>query len=720
MNTKTLNSLCTSNVIKCTFKNAGKYAVQEIAIQGVNMAVNKCIDATVQTALKRAFQQKFKDSVSSALKKNQNFVNSLRKFIYATVPKTALEVRPGDYKIDQDLEMKIKDNVTMKMNMIMSNLLSNCQEVHQIVNTLSRVWDRAVQEFPKHISHSAHKYIKGLLTTTGYCTQIYELYSSIPTETTINSNFVPAFLKTMSEESSVKTWDEDEKPTLEDVERLTCELTDFLSEGVSQAMIDQFSGTATSVFTATFSQKLNSVTGTVVGNLLRRHETQGFFDNQQHYYNVKSAKERTEESLSETERNQTKAYAAKIADEQSQATALELHVLTQSNLLEGKGICVTVVDAQGKCLTEEIYPGADKEAGTIKLVLTKTQQEPQETEGFLNKLKGRLIGKTIPHSGHFDIIRPDGSREMVHSESQDCLFHAVIQATTNGDPDFVKQKATELRSKVGEEIRSKPGKYVKAVKIQTMFNATDRHSKFKIEGGGRSPEKINLYKETIKNLTQEGIIEGYQLGNVGVHEELLGKEKRSQGITEADHIPPKSTFTEAFDQLRKDKMKAAELKRKNEKLYDLIMNTKNDQNGKQQLCMNVLCFDHICALSSGNSRESRACRSLVSEALTNGDIEQAMKCSLIMAHPQSSDNIRNQLEIHRNSKPKNSGLSVESRNQYYQTGFRDMVIAYKEKGIIDQNQTTRLLKWVEENKYVNNNTPEYKDLIAKIEKAKHK
>lgn len=53
------------------------------------------------------------------------------------------------------------------------------------------------------------------------------------------------------------------------------------------------------------------------------------------------------------------------------ASALDVYVLTKSNLLKGNGVHITVVDENGKQLTEERYPGINKSAGDIKLRLTK-------------------------------------------------------------------------------------------------------------------------------------------------------------------------------------------------------------------------------------------------------------------------------------------------------------------------------------------------------------
>lgn len=72
--------------------------------------------------------------------------------------------------------------------------------------------------------------------------------------------------------------------------------------------------------------------------------------------------------------------------------------------------------------------------------------------GLWSSLVDRFMGKDMPHSGHFDIVRPDGSQETVNSSNQNCLYHAVIQATTNDPHHVIQQKASELRSKVSQEV----------------------------------------------------------------------------------------------------------------------------------------------------------------------------------------------------------------------------------------------------------------------------
>ncbi|KAL6491314.1 hypothetical protein MHYP_G00016590 [Metynnis hypsauchen] len=602
VSTQTFSTLCTSNVVKLNLKHASKYAVQEIAIQGVNTALNKGIDATLQKTFKLAFQETFNDSVYSALKENKAFVSAVTEFISSAIPKTVLEIQPATYKIDKNLENDIKDHATLKMNSTVSNLLKNCTEVHQTINALSQVWDKSAE----FVAKRSHVCIKALFTTAKISTSIYEMFSAIPTKKTIDSKFVPAFLQSLAEDQLFGSCKRDGREKLKDVKRLTDELIISISKGLSQAMIDHFSGSGSSILTTTFTQKLNAATGKVVGNLFVRHKTQSFFDNQKHHYDLKSAKESKDESLSERKKNETESYANKITDEQHPATALELHVLTKSNLLEGKGICVTVVDSKGKLLSEKTYPGSDQAAGNITVRLTKKPQNPQSETGMWEKFKSRINGEMTQQSGHFDIVHPDGSTQAVNSENQNCLFHAVIQATTKAPDHVVKDKAKELRHKVSEEIRSKPGKYVNAVKIQNMFNQTSSCNKFKIEGGFKKGDD-KKYQDYIKNKDKQEILSEYKLGEVGEHKGLLKMRKSTPGMVEADHIPPKSVWRDLCKVTDNKDPSVTSLKR-NREFCEQAMKMKNDQTGESQICMNTLYYDHRRALTTGSSTESNKCR----------------------------------------------------------------------------------------------------------------
>ncbi|KAK2859991.1 hypothetical protein Q7C36_004157 [Tachysurus vachellii] len=697
----------TKTMVKLNLKHASKYAVQELAIQGVNTALNTCIDATVQKTFQQGFQNTFKKSVRLTLRQNEEFIRALTDFISSGIPKAALQKESGSYRISKSLEKEMMDHMVYNTNLAMNDLIVNCKQIHQVINRLSQVWGKSAE----YVAHQPHACIKSLLSVASMSTTIYEMYSSIPTKQTIDCNFVPAFLKSMQKEALFETYDHDGRDKLADVERLKDDLIDLISEVLSQTMVESFSGSATSLFTKTFTQQLNSVTGKVVGNLLGRHETQCFFVNQQHHHDLKSAIKCKKRPLSEEELNELKCYANTVTDEQKPATALEVHVLTKSNLLDGKGICLTVIDDQGKILTEETYPGTDPAAGTIKLVLTKTPQASPGKRGIWSKLSERAMGKDTPVSGHIDIIRPDGSREIVNSTNQNCLFHAVIQATTKDPNDVVQQKAIELRRKISQEILAKPYKYVEAVKIQNMFNRTNSSNKFKIEAGIRKGDQEKFERFIKENkMTAEDIINAYHLGKVAEYESLLDMDKPTPGVIEADHIPPKNCFIKLIE----DPEMVKSLQNKKTAVYDFVMSMEKDQNGKKQLCMNAFYSDHRRALTTGYSSESIACRDLQTKTLASGDMEKVLKQSFILAHPTCSDHIRNSLGIKHNFETKNSGLSVADCHKYYKDGFEQLVCEYSRKKVIDNNQKDSLMKWVKEERYLDTSAVEYKEIKGAI------
>ncbi|KAL7875433.1 hypothetical protein AOLI_G00103960 [Acnodon oligacanthus] len=268
-----------------------------------------------------------------------------------------------------------------------------------------------------------------------------------------------------------------------------------------------------------------------------------------------------------------------------------------------------VMDSKVKLLSEETYPGTDPAAGKITLRLTKTPENPQTERGIWEKFKSILMGETTPQRGHFDIVHSDGALQAVNSENQNCLFHAVIQATTKAPDHVVKEKANKLRIRVSEEIRSNPAKYVNAVKIQNVFDQKNSFNKFKIEGGVREGDE-DKYKDYIKNKEPQEIINEYKLGEAGEYKELRNMEKPTPGMVEADHIPPKKVLRDICKWIddKKESKTVTLMKETNKEFFEQVMKMKNDQNGNMQICMNTLYFDHRRVLTSGNSTESKACR----------------------------------------------------------------------------------------------------------------
>ncbi|GAA6101345.1 uncharacterized protein LOC125141308 [Tachysurus ichikawai] len=196
-------------------------------------------------------------------------------------------------------------------------------------------------------------------------------------------------------------------------------------------------------------------------------------------------------------------------------------------------------------------------------------------------------------------------------------------------------------------------------------------------------------------------------------------EKPTAGVV-AQHIPPKSTWTAVLQLLKTNPQISASLEQKNNEAFYLMKKMKHDPYGKQQLCMNTLYTDHQRALSSGNRVESRACRRFLTNTFLSGDTEKALKLSLMMAHPQCSDNIWNDLGIRHQFRTRDPGLAVIDRNEYYKRGFKDIVKKYSKWDLIDQDQAIRLLQWVHKDLFLDTTTVDYKEIIHAIKDAKKK
>lgn len=60
------------------------------------------------------------------------------------------------------------------------------------------------------------------------------------------------------------------------------------------------------------------------------------------------------------------------------------------------------------------------------------------------------------------------------------------------------------------------------------------------------------------------------------------------------------------------------------------------------------------------------------------------------------------------------------RNDYYKRGFKDIVKKYGRWDLIDQEQTIRLINWVQKDIFLNTSTAEYKEILHVMKDEKKK
>ncbi|XP_060768159.1 uncharacterized protein LOC132875403 [Neoarius graeffei] len=443
---------------------------------------------------------------------------------------------------------------------------------------------------------------------------------------------------------------------------------------------------------------------------MHRQKTQRFFDDQRQKHK-KSASHKKVEQLSDEDKTKLIQYTEDMSKDGQPVTALDVYVLTKSNLLHGKGIQLTVVDENGKQLTEERYPGTNKSAGDIKLRLTKSAKSLHLPQAGV-----QLYG------GHFDLIQEDGRIISVSSDPQNALYHAVAQATGNETED-PKKEALVLREKVKKEIQTNLELYTPMLNLQRGYDFSHKNPrKYSITRGSHKEADVALqeYFQSVKFIRSDDriLIRVNHLGFVGENKRVLSARKSSKnttGILNTSHIPPKDSIRQAW-MFMENSGSVTEFRDKNLELYKLISSIKTDNNGQNLIAMEVLGQDHKRALTTGPSDRSQMARKLLADTMITGDVELLLKRCMILHHPLTAQKFRGALG---ESIPAESHvLSHDGIRGYYKAGYRNLVLEYSRMGILDQNQRERLDQWVIQDQHEDTNSAEYHELLQGLQKNK--
>ncbi|XP_014843912.1 PREDICTED: uncharacterized protein LOC106918565 [Poecilia mexicana] len=709
--------------VKECCKHAGKFAVQELAKQGCVAALSYTVSNALPAVFKRILNEAFRDKVFSMIKANSRLESALTNFICSAVPKTAMEQNFTNFTIDMSCENEIRLSVDIMTRDIIPDLMMDCTQVGKVLDTLSEVCGSVARHMEKQ---KEIKVLMKVLESAQYIKLCVEILNSFPTEDVIHKAFVPGLLKSLDQLPQEK-YDKDGRHSLADVKRLKKDLLHIIASSVLESFVEACSRHMTSIITRTCMTQINSAASSAVGNLLGRANTQGFFDNQLYKHQMKEAIRRPCESLSEESKQDFHCYIEEVCDVDRPASALDIHVLTQSDALQGKGIRVIVVDKDKKKLSEDYFPGKDSSAGDIVLQLSKDPEAQKQT------FTERLAGETRPYSGHFDIVKPDGAVIPVNSADMNCFYHAVVQATSCSTADH-KQRAVQLRSKVKHLMLQDTAKYAAAVNLQRGYEETHRYlDKYIISGGGRKTQQASRKDYNDKRNTTDmhdlqeheaDLIKTYDLGLVGRFDDIKGLRRTNRPNADnnnqscpvnADHIPPINTFQKAHEMLQKPENEALRnwLETSQPKLYAMI-----DKTGKRGLCREVLTEHHKQALTTGNSKGSHRIREKLAEVLISGDSHKAMKLSLIAANPEMSESLRRDAGIYQQNK-RPDVMSTKATRTYHGIGDRLLLDKYCEMGVINQSSKDDLHQWTKSQLY-SRNSAEYHELLEVLKPtAKH-
>ncbi|XP_029518290.2 uncharacterized protein LOC115130877 isoform X1 [Oncorhynchus nerka] len=708
----TVKKLGTKTVVKQTFKHATKYAGQEMAKQIVTHTLHYFIDAGLQAVLKEILNKAFKDSITSVVKENDALSHTLTELVCSGVPKSALQKPAAEFKIDRECEKSIKDLVKSVTEKIISDLMTDCSTVHEIIDRLAQVSSKASDLMDNAgVPGKVQTAISASLCIAKFSTVLVQMLNSIPTEKCINDRFSSKLIKEIHVQLP-KGYDQDGRHRLLDVGRLKNELLEGISENVSQEFIESCARHMNSLITQIFKEKINKVTnaiGNTTSNMLGRYKTENYFVEQKQRHDMKSASKHAGESTCEIEQSDLHHYIDNISDIDRPASELDIYVLTKSDLLQGQGIRVKVVDKHGKPLDEQSYPGTDCSAGYITLKLTMEPETAKSEMGLLSHIQDRIQGVQTAYSGHFTIVQPDGCETRVMSEGQNCMYHALIQATSRSQEQDIKEQARILRKKVQSEVQENLPTYCELVKLQKRYDNVMDPGKYSILGGARPEKKIisQDYRDAIAPMAETDYIiaQLYDLGYVATYKDVRNTILSGRYAVEADHIIPKDTLRKALVHRDLEKLKS-----KNSQLYALVTSIQSDPNGRCHLVMQVLYQHHRTALTTGNCMEAKRCRALLADTLVSGNAEKMLKQAMIMANPVSSQKLRANAGINRSSIGKHQDFSENGTNCYYKAGFMNVFSEYLNIGIIDQNQHTRLKSWAKENRHQDTNTEEFREI----------
>ncbi|XP_051793848.1 uncharacterized protein LOC127530632 [Acanthochromis polyacanthus] len=719
---------CSSFTVKQCFKHAGKYAVQELGKQGCMTAVSYAIDKGLNAVFQKALHDHFKKKTTSLIKANSRLDTALNDLVCSGVPKTAMENGMTDYRIDEDCEESMHQSVNMLTSRVIPDLMMDCTTVMKALNTLSEVYDKVTQHIQSEKAAGRMQYLKQGLEIAKYATMSVQILQSYPTEKVINDTFVPKFLESMKPLTQEK-YDRDGRHELPNVKRLKEELLEAIAESVSSEFISACSRHMTALMNKACMAKVTFVAGSAVSNLLGRTDTQSFFTNQVYKHQVRQTFKSRCQDLPEAEKRDLQCYVDEICDINHPATEVDILVLTQSEALQGKGIKLIVVDKDGKKVSQDYYPGMDESVGDIVLQLRKEPKNPQRSEGFLSEMIKRIRLEQSPSTGHFEIVRPDGSVEPVYSEGHNCLYHAVAQATST-NPN-TREEAAILRNQVRQTLRDDVDRYAPVLKLQRGYESSYTSSgKYLIIGGCRKTrnEAKDRYKEHLNTTPQDdltendaSVIKTYKLGMVGTYNEKengsvnvrLDNNNNSSSPVNADHIPPINTFQKASQMLDQNSSARQKLQQKNPKLYQMM-----DGKGTHGLCREVLTPHHQLALTTGNGKEAHLIRQTLAEKFVQGDVVTGMKMSLMASNPEVSQKLMRDAGLPPRQIKRENVISKEATRRYHDIGDKLLVEKYSEIGVIDRQGKERLNKWLKDGKLYSTNTPVYRELLNNLRELK--
>ncbi|XP_078530523.1 uncharacterized protein LOC144817667 [Lissotriton helveticus] len=727
---RSIKTLASNSALKKNFVHAAKYAGQEIAKQGALKGLEYGMDKGLEAVFKAIFEKAFKDMISKSVKGDQSLNEMMVKFVIVNgVPEKALQTEtPTSFQVRAAHREIMKNVMAEVCKSAVANVNDDYDTMSKVFTYLQTMENGILEILEKaKVKGAIQKGFKLSVEIGKSTVEFVQMINSSPTQAMVQTRIIPFMVKKCGELSSVAEHKEDGRHNFPDVQTVKTELLDTVVQLLNNEFLSIFTNRLTTLINNSIRREMNQHVGKTIDNILGRNKTERFFIEQKHKRKMKKTPDDGEKlKLTEMEQKEVKDYVKKMEDTSCPATELDLKVLTKSDLLEGKGIKVIMVDENQKKISTEVYPGKDTTAGVITLQLQKIKDRDESGSSWTDKVKNRVKGKEALYRGKFSLVTADGSVIPNQSEVRNSLYRALTLAKgIQADQDITKA-AEDLKQKVHKEVSENLDRYGRLVKQQLYFEklyttagrytiqAADTPAWGMVEdieqgtsGGNRKNSSIppDKYKSCLSRMTsdEQDIVLMHMLGTADEYSRVSTSTVRGdndQLLVEAQCIPPKASILQAAE-------------RSPSSQNPLIVRAQQDTTGSTLLAVNVL-YDHCWAsLANDYSRPAARTREMITREILSGDWEKVLKLSMIAAHPLASENLRQEAALQFPSVKISSAraLSDEGTKAYYQMGFYQLLNIYWALNVLQDTQRQALESWVAQESYLLKGTPEYQQIL---------
>ncbi|XP_029919549.1 uncharacterized protein LOC115367773 [Myripristis murdjan] len=232
----------------------------------------------------------------------------------------------------------------------------------------------------------------------------------------------------------------------------------------------------------------------------------------------------------------------------------------------------------------------------------------------------------------------------------------------------------------------------------------------------QKPKQQKQQTEDISDSNSSEVANDLNAGGAGSYKHLKNRRLSERDdcykcCMEADHIPPLDSWKRARQHPEFDSLKYI-----NPALHKMACSLENDKTGQNLLAIEVPTQSHRVNLTTGNSKISQSVRTLLADYIVLGQAERMLKLAFIVAHPVASNQIRKDAGF---PEKECEGI-VEFREErilkIYRKGFLELLELYHEKKVINQEELERLTEFVENKRFLQRESDEYKEILGDVKK----